>query len=357
MFRNSRFVRPATARETHLVRATDQMRSRAFDAAGASGLAFLQSQLELIDTDLVEPLSAVTHARDITVEMGGGFPEFVSEFAATYGSPGTKYFGLQGTRNTEVAQVTADVQKMVIKVIDWAAAMKISVLDLKRLEFAKRTGQAPPFNLQSLYNESCRTLWLKALDYVTYFGFDGLPGLINNPNAPETVLPSGAAGHPSWYTKTPNEQLNDVNYLLSACMANSGYDASEGMPNRMLLPYPYFNLLTQPMALGGVGTAQSTLEWIENNCVAAHHGVKFEIHFLPNDWISGQGAAGSDRCVVYRNDKKSAYLRIPTEMQQCMTVPVAEGAGAYVTTFVGCMTPVIFKRTSTMIYGDGLGTT
>ena len=42
-------------------------RARAFDAAGASGLAFLQSQLELIDTDLVEPLQAVTHPRDIIV--------------------------------------------------------------------------------------------------------------------------------------------------------------------------------------------------------------------------------------------------------------------------------------------------
>ena len=40
-----------------------------------------------------------------------------------------------------------------------------------------------------------------------------------------------------------------------------------------------------------------------------------------------------------------------------MTVPVMEGVGAYATSFVGCMTPVIFKRTTTMIYGDGLSTT
>ena len=343
-----------------MVRAADQMRSRGFDAAGASGLAFLQSQLELIDTDLVEPLSAVTHARDIPVEVGGGFPEFVSEFAANYGSPGTKFFGLQGTRNTEIAEVTADVQKMVVKVIPWAASMKISYLDLQRMEFSKRTGQAPPISLQELYEESCRLLWNKALDYVTYFGFEGQPGLINNPNAPETVVPNGAAGHPSWYTKTPVEILNDVNYLQNAAVANSGYsgyDTAEGVPNRMLVPHPYYALLTQPMALGGVGTAQSTLKWIEENCMAANYGVDFKIHFLPDNWIAGQGASGSDRCVVYRNDKKSLLLRVPTAMQQGMTIPVLEGVGAYATTFVGCMTSVIFKRTTTMIYGDGLGTT
>ena len=64
-------------------------RTQAFDAAGASGFAFLQGQLELIDTDLVEPLQAVTHPRDITVETGGGFPQFLSAWASNYATTGT----------------------------------------------------------------------------------------------------------------------------------------------------------------------------------------------------------------------------------------------------------------------------
>ena len=49
----------------------DSAPGRAFDAAGSSGFNFLQSQLENVDTDLVKPLQAVTHPRDIPVELGG----------------------------------------------------------------------------------------------------------------------------------------------------------------------------------------------------------------------------------------------------------------------------------------------
>ena len=67
--------------------------------------------------------------------------------------------------------------------------------------------------------------------------------------------------------------------------------------------------------------AVSTIEYVEKNCVAAHHGVPFKINFLPNPWISGQGTGntnpvgtqgnGLDRAVYYKNDKKALYLKIP----------------------------------------------
>jgi hypothetical protein len=123
-------------------------RARAFDAAGASGLAFLNSQLELIDTDLVEPLQAVTHPRDITVETGGGFPQFISAWASNYGTTGTQFYGLQGTNNTDVAEAQADIQKAVWNTYIWAMGMTITWVDLQRMEFAVRTDQAPPFSLQ-----------------------------------------------------------------------------------------------------------------------------------------------------------------------------------------------------------------
>ena len=333
--------------------ASDPIRGRAFDAAGASGLAFLASQLEVIDTDLVKPLQAVTHARDITVEVGGGFPEFVSAFASNYGSTGTQWYGLQGTQNTDIAELQADVQKSIWKVFNWAAGMTITYIDLQRMEFAQRTGISPPFSLQELYENTCQSLWNKALDFMAYKGFMGQAGLVNNPNAPYVALPNGASMHPTWVTKTPQEILNDVNYLCNTAMANSGYDAAEGMPNRLLVPYTQFAYLTNPMTLGGIGGFESVKQYIERNCVAAHHGIPFEINFLPNDWISAQGVGGTDRLVCYKNDKKSLYLKVPQPMTKGMTVPTTRAGGAYETIFVGCMSQVIFKRTTTMVYGDG----
>lgn len=329
-------------------------RARAFDAAGASGLAFLQSQLEVIDTDLIRPLQAVTHKRDIAVEVGGGFPEFVSAFASNYATTGTQFFGLQGTNNTEIPEAQADIQKGIWRTYIWAMGMTITWVDLQRMETATRTGIAPPFSLQELYEDSVETNWGKALDYVTYSGFLGDPALINNPNAPELVVATGAAGSTAWARKTPQEILTDVNNGLNQTVQNSGYDAAEGMADSMLVPYTQFAYLTQPMAIGGSPVAVSIISYIEKECVAAHHGIPFKINFLPNPWITGKGAGATDRGVLYKNSKKSLYLKIPTPMQQAMTVPTTRAGGAYETMFAGCISQIVFKRVTTMVYEDGI---
>src|ERR1017187_3726797 len=76
-------------------------RGIAFDAAGSSGFAFLQSALELIEPKLVEPLQGVFHARDFPIKLGGGFPEQLVAWASNYASTGGGFYGLQGTANTD----------------------------------------------------------------------------------------------------------------------------------------------------------------------------------------------------------------------------------------------------------------
>jgi hypothetical protein len=330
------------------------MRARAFDAAGASGLAFLQSQLELVDTDLVRPLQAVTHKRDIAVEVGGGFPEYISAFASNYATTGTKYFGLQGTNNTEIPEAQADIQKGIWRTYIWAMGMTITWVDLQRMEFAQRTGQAPPFSLQELYEESIETNWGKALDYVVYAGFLGDAGIINNPNIYEYTVATGASGFTTWNKKTPQEILADINTALNTTAQNSGYDSQEGMADRLLIPYTQFAYLTQPMAIGGSAVAMSVIDYVEKNCVAAHHGVDFKINFLPNDWITGKGTGSTDRAFFYKNSKKSLYLKVPQPFTQAMTVPTTRSGGAYETLYVGNISQVIYKRTQTAVYADGI---
>ena len=337
---------------------------RGFDAAGSSGLAFLQSSLELINPKLVEPLQAVTHPRDMPIEFGGGFPDTLVAWASNYGSTGSGTFGLQGTANSDIPIAQADVEKGSWATFNWSQGFTIPYIDLERMKFASSNGNQPPYTLQSLYEKSVRTVWAKALDLNAYLGFLGNPGLINNPNVPAVVAGSGGSGT-TWQSKSPVQILNDINFSLNTAVENSGYAAREACPDTLLLPYNQFALLSQPMTIGGVGY-NSTMDYVRKNCVAASifgNAEQFKIFSLPNPWISGQGIGntavfptignGLDRAVFYRKDKDNIMMKVPTAMTPAMTIPTEKGPG-YSTFFVGCIGAVQFFRTQTVIYLDGV---
>jgi hypothetical protein len=334
---------------------------RAFDAAGSSGYAFLQSALELIDPKLVEPLQSVTHARDLPIKLGGGFPEQLVAWASNYASTGGGFYGLQGTSNTDIPIAQADVEKGVWPTFNWSQGFTVTYIDLERFKFAKANGNQPPFTLQQLYEKSVKAVWMKALDQVAYFGYLGQPGLVNNTNVPAAVCAKGAAGY-TWAVKTPTEILSDVNFGINQTVENSGYDMEKGAANTLLVPYTQFAYLTQPMSIGGVGY-DSTISYLKRNCVAAHYGIPFDILPLPNPWISGQGIGntaaqnvtgnGLDRAIYYRKDEESLVLKIPTVMEPAMTIPTERGPG-YSTFFVGCIGALMFLRTTTQFYQDGI---
>ncbi len=66
------------------------------DAAGiASGGAFLVSELEKRDPLLRKPLTSYTYPRDININTGGGWVDYVSAMSA--GQPRRKHTGVKST--------------------------------------------------------------------------------------------------------------------------------------------------------------------------------------------------------------------------------------------------------------------
>jgi hypothetical protein len=325
--------------------------SFAFDAASGSGLAFLESQLELPDVDLVTPLAAVTHPRDMIIKTGGGFVEFTSAWASDYATSGGNQYGLQGTENTNVAMVQANVIKGTWPAFNWAASFFLTYIDLQRLIDAKRYGIPAPYSLQQLLDDGVKLIWGKALDRLTYLGWMGQPGLVNN-NAGVTAAyaATGAAGSRLWSRKTTTEILNDVNASLLVTQESSGYDVA-GLADTILVDYDKWSILNQPMTIGGFN---SVLEYVLANNVAKRQGVDLEILPLPNPWISTQGTGGTSRMITYKKVDKSLYLKIPQPMQKIMTVPTVSKGGGYETLFNGCLGVVQWLRPTTATYTDGI---
>ena len=57
-------------------------------AAIQSGNAFLTSELEKRDPLIRKPLTSVTYPRDIPIEVGGGWVDYVSAMSVAYGMAG-----------------------------------------------------------------------------------------------------------------------------------------------------------------------------------------------------------------------------------------------------------------------------
>jgi hypothetical protein len=325
-------------------------KSYAFDAASGSGMIFLASELELPNVKLVEPLASVTHPRDIVIKTGGGFPEFLSAWAVDYATTGGNQYGLQGTENTDIAMVQTTLTKGVWPAMVWAASMLLGYVDMRRMLDARRMGMPAPVSLQSLLDKGVRLIWGKALDRVTYLGWNGQPGLCNsNSVITSSYAPNGASGSGLWSRKTTSEILNDINFGLLTTQQNSGYDVA-GIANRLLVDYERWSLLNQPMTIGGFN---SLLEYVLANNVAKRQGVDFQILPLPDAWISTQGTGTTSRAVFYRNnDDEAVYLQIPQPIQKVFTVPSVKDGGAYETLFNGCIGVVQWLRPQTAYYLD-----
>lgn len=326
----------------------DYPRDYAFDAASGSGLAFLASQLEYPNVNLVMPLAAVTHARDIPVKTGGGFVEYTSAWAVDFATTGANKLGLQGTEKTDLSQVQVNVVKGTWPTINWAQAMFIDFLDLQRLIDAKKNGIPAPYSLQDLLDKGVKLIWGKALDYVTYLGWAGNPGLINDSNVTYNIATAGASGSTLWSKKTTTEIQTDVNQVLLATWKASGYDP-EGMADTILVDVEHWSLLNEPMTIGGFNSA---LEFILANNVARRHGIDLSILPLPDDWISTQGYSTSSRMVAYRKDESCIYLSIPQPIMKVMTVPTVGKGMGYQTGFAGNIGVVQKIRPTTITYLD-----
>lgn len=325
-------------------------RGYAFDATSGSGMAFLASQLELPDVDLVKPLAAVTHARDIPMKSGGGYVEYLSAWASEYATSGGNQYGLQGNENTDIPSVQVNIKKAVWPAFNWAATMRVAFLDLQRLIDAKAQGIPAPYSLQELLDSGIKLIWGKALDMLTYLGWGGQQGLMNNTLVTSVAAPNGASGSPLWSKKTPVEMQSDINAALLFTQENSGYDI-QGMADTILLDYERWSILNQPMTSGGFN---SVLEFILNNNVAKRQGVDLEIFPLPDPWISTQGVGGTSEMLAYKKNKESLYLKVPQPVQKVMTVPSVQGGGCYETLFTGCLGVVQWLRPTTGVYYYGI---
>ena len=317
------------------------------DAAGiASGGAFLTSELEKRDTLIREPLTSVTYPRDIPVDVGGGWVDYVSAMSVAYGLTNGAQNGpvtAGGANNIPVVQ--ANLDKGLFKAHVFAAALRVMFVDMAKSNFIGRS-------LDQLLTQGVRLAYDKHMDANAYVGMEeyGTTGLINDPDAVETMAASNGAASPStkWADKTPAQILQDINSALGAAWAAAEYDMS-AMPNHILLPYELYGyILNTPVS--DLAT-ESIMDYVLKNNIAAKNGGSLYIGATRR--LKGAGTGGTDRMVVYINDRRYVKVDELVPLARVMTSPNAAEV-CYDTAYMANISQVQLFYPQTVLYVDGV---
>ena len=315
------------------------------DAAGiASGGAFLVSELEKRDPLLRKPLTSYTYPRDININTGGGWVDYVSAMSVAYGITGGSGSGAVHAGGANgIPLVSANVDKGIYKAHVFAAALRVMFVDMQKANFVGRS-------LDQMLTDGLRTAYDKHMDQHVYMGLEeyGTTGLLNDPDAAETVVANGAKGSAKWADKTPEEILADVNAALMANWAAAEYDET-AMPNHILLPYEQYTYILNTMVTDLA--TETILDFVMKNNVAAKNGGS--LYIGATRWCKGAGTGGTDRMAVYCNHERFLSVEELVPLNRVMSTPNAANA-CYDTAYMANLSEVEVFYPQTIAYYDGI---
>jgi hypothetical protein len=334
-----------------LVRARTLDNFMTFDQRTVDGTgAFLIGELERLDQTLHEPLVTVTWGRDIDlredVTIGDETSSFTNSSFAAMGSttPGGKAW-ISKDANA-ITGVALDIGKTANPLTLWGMELKWT---LPELESAMRLGR--PVDTQK-YN-AMQLKHQMDIDEMVYIGDTqlGYKGLVNSAQVTVSNAASGLSGSTLWINKTPDEILADINTLLSATWAASGYAV---MPRELRVPPAQFSyIVSQKISNAG---NQSILTFLRDNSLSnATNGVPLNIQ--PLKWLVGAGNGGTigvpgtvDRMFAYTRDRDR--VRFPMTLLQ--RTPIEYRSLYQITTYFGRLGVVEFVYPETLAYVDGI---
>ncbi len=134
----------------------------------------------------------------------------------------------------------------------------------------------------------------------------GLIGFLNQANALVYTIPNGAGLSQLWSSKTPSEILADMSAVPNNIVTTT---KEVEQPDTMLLPLAQYGLIaTTPMSPTNASNVTILEFFLRTNPYIK----------MVEPWyaLTGAGAGGFDRMVVYRRDPDALMLVIPQEFEQ-----------------------------------------
>lgn len=262
-----------------------------------SALSYYINQLDNLDKRLYTPLTSVSWGRDIKLRSGISMSnESTSFIRSAFASPGTLKAGgmpFLSAESNAIPGVSVNGERLVKPLRLLGREISFTSVELERSQL---TGQP----IDSQKTDALNTLYQMNTDQMVYIGATevGAKGLINASEVTATsVAASGTGSSKLWTDKTPDQILADVNTLLKDTWSASAFAVC---PSELRLPPAQFAYIAS-QKVSDAGNV-SILKFLQENCISLQVNGK-ALNIQPLKWLTGAGASGADRMMVYTNEE------------------------------------------------------
>lgn len=293
-----------------------------------TNFAFLTTTLAKLHTKLYEPKYFVTYQKDVSVDVGGGFVDYVNYYTVDWAGIMNEFRNVVGNNANLIPRVNAGLNQKRVNVYTFEVAYDLRFIELEKMK--KLTLQK---SIQDIYSNAIVAGWDLFVQKVAYTGVEGTTGLFNNDDVLITTIDnsSASAADSGFKGMDDADVVAFFNGVFETYLLNSNMNISI-MPDTFLVPTfvgadlssrfsaLYTNTLRKFILDHNLGTDESSGE------------VKIKIESRPA--LNDLGTGGHGRIVAYKNDKDFARIDMPYPIQHFITLPNIDKM-SYTSAFVG----------------------
>ena len=291
-----------------------------------ANFAFLSTTLAKLHTKAYTPKVFFTYAKDVPVDIGGGFVDYVEYFSVDWAGIMNDTRNIFGNNGNLIPRINASMTQNRVPVFTYEIAYDLRFIELEKMQ--KLTLQK---SIEQIYKEGIMAGWDYFVQRVAYLGINNEKGLFNSANVLVGTIDNSATTGQGFEGLTDAEVVGFFNGIFTRYLLESNMNVAL-LPDTILVPsFVSKDLVSRFSAL----YTNTLLDFLkEHNLGRAQAGKAFEITIEARPDLDDLGTAGKGRIVAYRKDKDFVRLDMPYPCQHFITLPNIDKM-AYTSAFVG----------------------
>lgn len=294
-----------------------------------ANFAFLTTTLAKLDPTLHKPLYWITYSKDIPVDVGSGFVDYIEYYTLDWAGITSEYRNYLGNSTNYIPRVNAGMNQERMPVFTYGVAYDLRFIDLEKMKKLKLQE-----SIEKIYLDIIMAGWDMFCQRMAYTGsINGVGvGLFNSPKVHVAMIDNSAATGAGFVGLSDSAIVAFFNGLIEFYLTNSHMNLNV-LPDTILVPVFVSTDLSQRYSELYVDTLRGFIKK-HNLATDESDGAIKEINIQGRPELNTLGTNGKGRIVAYRKDASFLKLHMPYPIQMYITLPNIERF-AYTTAFVG----------------------